>query len=96
MTKYQTNPNMTYTEKVMNWFHKVNELYDGTLNKIHHLFYSTDITTNETFTLYESMKQEYRISFVDTMENKSVTMKKDVTGKLFIAVLTPTKLKLQK
>ena len=68
MPKHQKSPKTTYTEEFMNPFHEVNELYDGTLNKIHHLFYSTDITTNETFTLYESMKQEYRISFVDTME----------------------------
>ena len=59
---------MTYTEQVMNWFHEVNELYDGTLNKIHHFFYLTDITTNETFTFSEVMKQEYRLSFVDSME----------------------------
>ena len=46
MPEHQTNPNATYTEQVMNSFHEVNELYDGTLNKLHHLFYSTDITTN--------------------------------------------------
>ena len=49
MPKHQTNMNATFTEQVMNPFHEVNELYYGTLNKIHHLFYSTDITTNETF-----------------------------------------------
>ena len=58
MPKHKTNTNVTFTEQVMNRFHEVNELYYGTLNKIHHLFYSTDITTNETFTLREAMKQE--------------------------------------
>ena len=62
--------NVTYTEQVMNWFHEVNELYDGTLNKPHHLFYSTDIATNETFTFRESMKQEDRLSFLGAMENE--------------------------
>ena len=57
MLKHRTNTNETFTEQVMNQFHEVNELYDGTLNKIHHLFYSTDITTNETFTLCEAMKK---------------------------------------
>ena len=44
--KNQTNANTTFTEQVMNRFHEVNGIYDGTLNKIHHLFYSNDITTN--------------------------------------------------
>ena len=34
--EHQTNPNSTFTEQVMNWFHKVNELYDGTHNEVHH------------------------------------------------------------
>ena len=51
----------------MNQFHEVNKLYDGTINEIHHFSYSTDITTNETFTFREVMKQEDRISFVDSM-----------------------------
>ena len=54
----------------MNRFHEVNELYDGTLNKINHLSYSTDITTNENFTLCEDTKQEYIISFVDATEKE--------------------------
>ena len=58
MPKHRTNTNATFTEQVMNRFHEVNELYDGTLNKTHHLFYSTDITKNETFTFREAMKQE--------------------------------------
>ena len=69
MPKHQTNTNGTLTEQVMNQFHGVNELYYGTLNKIHHFFYSTDITKNETFTFYEAMKQEYILSFVDGTEN---------------------------
>ena len=68
MPKQQTNTNTTFTEQVMNWFHEVNKLYDDTLNKIHHLFYSTDITTDETFTFCESMKQEDRLSFVDAIK----------------------------
>ena len=55
----------------MNRFHEGNELYDGTLNKIHHFLYSTDITTNETFKFRESMKQEDRLSFVDATEKET-------------------------
>ena len=54
----------------MNRFHELNELYESTLNKIHHFFYSTNITTNETFTFHEAMIQEDRISSVDTMEKE--------------------------
>ena len=68
MQKHWTHPNVTYTENFMDRFYELNELYDGTLNKIHHLFYSTDIAKNETFELYEAMKQEVRTSLVDAME----------------------------
>ena len=54
----------------MNRFHEVNALYDGTINKIHHLFYSTDKNTNENFTFREFMKQEEIKSFVDAKEKK--------------------------
>ena len=54
----------------MNWFHDIKNLYDGTLNKTHHLFYSTDITKNETFKFREDMKQEGRLSFMESMENE--------------------------
>ena len=60
--------NTTYNEQAMKWFHKVNELNYGTINKLHNLFYSTDITANETFTLREVMKQEDIVSFVEAME----------------------------
>ena len=68
MPKHQTNTNGTLTEQVMNQFHGVNELYDDTLNTIHNSFYSTDITTNETFPFSEPMKQEDIISFLEKME----------------------------
>ena len=68
MPKQQTNLDMTLTEQAMNRFHEVNELYDGKINKIHHLFYLTNKTTIETFTFCESMKQEDRRSFVNAMK----------------------------
>ena len=33
MPKHRINMNAAFTEQVMNWFHEINELYDGTLNK---------------------------------------------------------------
>ena len=57
MPKHRTNINAAFTKQVMNRSHEVNELYDVTLNKIHHFFYSTDITTNENFKFHEAMKK---------------------------------------
>ena len=70
MPEHQTHENLTYTERFMNRFHEVNELYNGTLNEIYHLMYSTDITTNECFTFRNAMKQEYKMSFVEAMEKE--------------------------
>ena len=54
----------------MDQFHKVNELYDGTLNKIQHFFYSTYITKDETFTFHEATKQEDIRSLINAMEKE--------------------------
>ena len=70
MPNHQINPESTYTEKVLNRFHEVNELYDGTLNEVHHLMYSDNTTTNECFTFRNAMKQEDKMSFVDAMEKE--------------------------
>ena len=70
MPKQQTNLDMTLTEQAMNRFHEVNELYDGKINKIHHLFYLTNKTTIETFTFCEAMKQDDRRSFVNAMKKE--------------------------
>ena len=68
MPNHQINFDTTYTEQVLNRFHEVNELYDGTLNEVHHLVYSADITTNKCFTFRNAMKQEDKMSFVDSIE----------------------------
>ena len=56
MPKHRVNPDASYTEQVLNRFHEVNELYDGTLNEVHHLMYSTNISTNKSFTFRNAMK----------------------------------------
>ena len=55
--EHQTNPNATFIEQDMNRFHEVNDLYDGTLNGVHHFIYSTNISSNECFTFRQAMKQ---------------------------------------
>ena len=64
----------------MNRFHEVNELYDGTLNKVHHLLYATNISSNNSFTFRNAMKQDDKLAFVDAMERRSATTRKVVTG----------------
>ena len=70
MPKHRTNPDPSYAEQVLNRFHEVNELYDGSLNQVHHLMYLTDITTNKCFTFRDAMKEADRLSFVDAMEKE--------------------------
>ena len=70
MPKHQINKDATFTEHCVNRFHEVNELYDGTMNEIHHLMYSTDISSNECFTFKQAMKQDDKLSFVEAMEKE--------------------------
>ena len=65
----QTEKNAIFTQQEMNRFHKVNELYDGTLNEVHHLLYANDISSNDRFTFQNAMKQDDKLAFVDAMEN---------------------------
>ena len=58
MPNHRINSDVTYTEQVLNRFHELNELYDVTLNDVHHLMYSADITTNECFMFRNAMKQD--------------------------------------
>ena len=59
---------MTYTEQVMNRFHEVNELYDSNMKKIHHFMLSTEVSSNESFTSHQAMKQDDMMLFIDAME----------------------------
>ena len=60
----------------MNRFHEVNELYGGTLNEVHHLLYSTDISSNDSFTFRNAMKQDDKLAFVDALEKEISNHKK--------------------
>ena len=54
----------------MNRFHEVNELYEGTLNEVHHLLYATEISFNDSFTFRNATKQDDKLDFVDAMEKE--------------------------
>ena len=45
-------------------FEELNEHYDGTMNQIHFLFFSTGISSNEVFTYKEAIPQEDAHLFV--------------------------------
>ena len=68
--QHQTEKNATFNQHVMNRLHEVNELYDGTLNEVHHLLNTTDISSNESFTFRNAMKQDEKLDFVDAMEKE--------------------------
>ena len=66
--QHQTEKDATFTQNVMKRFHEVNELYDSTLNEFHHLLYATDISSNDSFTFWNAMKQDDKLAFVDAIE----------------------------
>ena len=68
--QHQTEKNATFTQQVMNRFQEVNELYDSTLNEVHHLVYATNISSNVSFTFRNAMKQDDKLAFVDAMEKE--------------------------
>ena len=70
MPHHPINKDATFTERCMNRFHEVNELYDGTMNEIHNMMYHTDISSNECFTFKQAMKQDDKLSFVEAMEKE--------------------------
>ena len=70
MPQHRINKDATFTQHCINRFHEVNELYDGTMNEVHQLMYSTDISSNECFTFKQAMKQDDRLSFVTAMEKE--------------------------
>ena len=70
MPQHQTEKNVTLTQQVMHRFHEVNELYDGTLNEVHHLLYATDISSNDSFTFRNAMKQDDKLASVDAIKKE--------------------------
>ena len=56
---------LTYTEQIMNSFHEVNEIYDGTMNVVQHFCFHTNISSNECFKFQQVMKKEDIILFLE-------------------------------
>ncbi len=51
-------------------FEELNEHYDGTMNRIHFLSFSTDVSSNEVFIYKEAMTQEDAHLFVEAMQKE--------------------------
>jgi hypothetical protein len=55
---------------VIKRFEELHEHYDGKINKIHFLSFSTDVSSNEVFTYEEAMTQEDTHLFVEAMQKE--------------------------
>ncbi len=67
-------PHATLSDNVIERFEELNEHYDGTMNQIHFLFFSTDISFNKVFTYKEAMHQEDAHLFVEAMQKDHWTI----------------------
>ncbi len=60
----------TLSDHMIKCVEELNEHYDGTMNQIHFLFFSTDVSSNKVFTYKEAMTQEDAHLFVEAMQKE--------------------------
>jgi hypothetical protein len=65
----------TFSDQVIKCFEEIHEHYDGTMNQIHFLSFSTDVNSNKVFTYKEAMTQEGAHLFVEAMQKEVVVHK---------------------
>jgi hypothetical protein len=58
------------SDHMIKCFEELNEHYDGTMNQIHFLSFSTDISSNKNFTYKEAMTQKDAHLFVEAMQKE--------------------------
>jgi hypothetical protein len=58
----------TFSDCVIKCFEELHEHYDGTMNHIHFLSFSTDVSSNKVFTNKEAMTQENAHLFAEAMQ----------------------------
>ncbi len=58
------------SDHMIKCFEELNEQYNGTMNQIHFLSFSTDISSNKVFTYKKAMTQEDAHLFVETMQKE--------------------------
>ncbi len=60
----------TFSDCVIKRFEELHEHYDGTMNQIHFLSFSTDVSSNEVFTYKEARTQEDAHLFVEAIQKE--------------------------
>ena len=71
MPSYELNPNAYFSTRAMHLFHELNELYDGTVNQLHHFaFLSMDVTSNDVFTYHKAMHEADAELFISAMQKE--------------------------
>jgi hypothetical protein len=65
-----TTPAM-FSYHMIKHFEELHEHYDGTMNQIYFLSFSTDVSFNKVFTHKEAMTQEDVHLFVEAMQKRS-------------------------
>jgi hypothetical protein len=60
----------TLSDHMIKLFEELNEHYDGTMNQINFLSFSTDVSSKEVFTYKEAMNQEDTQLFVEAMQKE--------------------------
>jgi hypothetical protein len=59
----------SFSDHVIKHFEELHKHYDGTMNRIHFLSFSTDVISNKVSTYKETMTQEDAHLFVEAMQN---------------------------
>ncbi len=60
----------TLSDNMIKCFEELNEHYNGTINQIHFLSFSTDVSSNKVFTYKEAMTQEDVPLLVEAMQKE--------------------------
>jgi hypothetical protein len=60
----------TLSDHMIKHFEELNKHYDGTMNQIHFMSFSTDVSSNEVFTYKEAMTQEDTHLFAEAMQKE--------------------------
>ncbi len=58
------------SDHMIQHFEELNEHYDGTMNQIHFLSFSTDVSSNKAFTYKVAITQEDAHLFVEAMQKE--------------------------
>jgi hypothetical protein len=60
----------TFSDHVIKCFEELHEHHDGTMNQIHFLSFTTDVSSNEVFTYKEAMTKEDTHLFVEAIQKE--------------------------